>query len=152
MKEYASQYLGVELDITNAATIQKSVQSIENPELRQLISILVLKTMEPPKYFCAGAFDISKYSHFALGTPLFTHFTAPLRRYVDIVVHRQLEAALIGGKHIYSQIKSILTLLKKNTFIWTETRFKNLLNIVTQRKKLAWKQITRANCYHLPYI
>ncbi|RCH95264.1 hypothetical protein CU097_008127 [Rhizopus azygosporus] len=101
LKEYASQYLGVELDITNAATIQKSVQSIENPELHQLISILVLKTMEPPKYFCAGAFDISKYSHFALGTPLFTHFTAPLRRYVDIVVHRQLEAALIGEKHFY---------------------------------------------------
>lgn len=109
MKEYASQYLGIELDITNAATIQKSVQSIENPELHQLISILVLKTMEPPKYFCAGAFDISKYSHFALGTPLFTHFTAPLRRYVDIVVHRQLEAALIGGKYIYIQSNKINT-------------------------------------------
>jgi protein SSD1 len=85
------------LDITNATTLQSSVQKIENQELRQLVSILILKTMEPPKYFCAGAFDILKYSHFALGTPLFTHFTAPLRRYVDIIVHRQLEAALLGG-------------------------------------------------------
>ncbi|KAG0749316.1 hypothetical protein G6F57_000188 [Rhizopus arrhizus] len=101
LKEYASNYLNVELDITSATTIQNSVQKIENPELRQLISILVLKTIEPPKYFCAGAFDILKYSHFAIGAPLFTHFTAPLRRYADIIVHRQLEAALVGDKHFY---------------------------------------------------
>ncbi|KAG1358214.1 hypothetical protein G6F62_000907 [Rhizopus arrhizus] len=102
LQEYAAKYLGIELDITNATTLQSSVQKIENQELRQLVSILILKTMEPPKYFCAGAFDILKYSHFALGTPLFTHFTAPLRRYVDIIVHRQLEAALLGvEKHFY---------------------------------------------------
>lgn len=86
------------MDVSCANSIQASVQKIENSELRQLVSIMILKTMEAPKYFCAGAFDILKYSHFAVGTPLFTHFTAPLRRYVDIIVHRQLEAALLGGK------------------------------------------------------
>lgn len=97
MKDYVSRYLGVDINISNANTIQESIQAIKDDELRQLISILVLKTIEPPKYFCTGTFDILKYSHFATGVPLFTHFTAPLRRYADIVVHRQLESALTGG-------------------------------------------------------
>ncbi|RCI06569.1 hypothetical protein CU098_013421 [Rhizopus stolonifer] len=101
LKEYASTYLNVTLDTINAKTLQMSVENIEDLELRQLVSILVLKTIEPPKYFCAGAFDISKYSHFSTGAPLFTHFTAPLRRYVDVIVHRQLESALSGEKHFY---------------------------------------------------
>lgn len=101
LRDYALRYLGVQLNITNAISIQESVQEIQDDELRQLVSILVLKTMQPPKYFCTGTFDILKYSHFATGVPLFTHFTAPLRRYADIVVHRQLESALTGEKHFY---------------------------------------------------
>lgn len=101
LRDYASRYLGVQLNITNAITIQESIRDIQDDELRQLVSILVLKTMQPPKYFCTGTFDILKYSHFATGVPLFTHFTSPLRRYADIVVHRQLEAALTGEKHFY---------------------------------------------------
>ncbi|KAI8046946.1 uncharacterized protein B0P05DRAFT_482341, partial [Gilbertella persicaria] len=101
LKDYASRYLGIELNITNASTIQKSIQEIQDEELRQLVSILVLKTMQPPKYFCTGTFDITKYFHFAAGVPLFTHFTSPLRRYADIIVHRQLEYALNGEKHFF---------------------------------------------------
>ncbi|KAI9257683.1 hypothetical protein BY458DRAFT_588779 [Sporodiniella umbellata] len=102
LREYANNYLNVDLDVADASTLQASVEKIEDAELRQLVSVLVLKTMKPPKYFCAGAFDISKYSHFSVGTPLFTHFTAPLRRYVDVIVHRQLEAALLNlEKHFY---------------------------------------------------
>lgn len=101
MKDYAARYLGIQLNITSAIAIQESIQDIHDDELRQLVSILVLKTIQPPKYFCTGTFDILKYSHFAAGIPLFAHFTAPLRRYADIVVHRQLEAALSGEKHFY---------------------------------------------------
>jgi protein SSD1 len=105
LKDYVSRYLGVDINISNANTIQESIQDIKDNELRQLISILVLKTMQPPKYFCTGTFDILKYSHFATGVPLFTHFTAPLRRYADIVVHRQLESTLTGGKFILLQFQ-----------------------------------------------
>jgi protein SSD1 len=98
LKDYASRYLNVDLDIESASSIEDSVQNIENVELRQIVSILVIKTLQPPKYFCTGIFDISKYSHYSAGTPLFTHFTAPLRRYADIIAHRQLDAVLSGGK------------------------------------------------------
>ncbi|GAA5811745.1 hypothetical protein MFLAVUS_005188 [Mucor flavus] len=101
LRDYALRYLGVQLNISNAISIQESIRDIPDDELRQLVSILVLKTIQPPKYFCTGTFDILKYSHFASGVPLFTHFTAPLRRYADIVAHRQLESALTNEKHFY---------------------------------------------------
>lgn len=91
-------YLGVAMDISSAGTIEKSIEAIEDAQLRGIVSTLFLKTLAPPKYFCTGTLDITKYAHYALNAPLFTHFTAPSRRYSDIIVHRQLETALSDGK------------------------------------------------------
>ncbi|KAI8985503.1 hypothetical protein BDB01DRAFT_788489 [Pilobolus umbonatus] len=101
LKDYLARYLGVQLNTSSAIRIQESIEAIEDSELSQLVSVLVLKTMLPPKYFCTGVFDISKYAHYASGVPLFTHFTAPLRRFADIIVHRQLESCLLGEKHFF---------------------------------------------------
>jgi protein SSD1 len=65
--------------------------------------------MQKAKYFCTGTLDIVKYHHYALNVPLYTHFTSPIRRYADIIVHRMLEAALAGGK--FSEIFMIIVLL-----------------------------------------
>lgn len=58
---------------------------------------LLVKTMQRAKYFVAGKVRQDQFPHFALNLPVYTHFTNPSRRYADIVVHRQLEAALSGG-------------------------------------------------------
>jgi protein SSD1 len=50
--------------------------------------------MQRAKYFCSGAMDISKYRHYALNEAVYTHFTSPIRRYADVVVHRLLDAAI----------------------------------------------------------
>jgi len=55
------------------------------------------KSMYPAVYFCSGMLDIAKYHHYALGEPLYTHFTSPIRRYADILVHRQLESIVATG-------------------------------------------------------
>uniref|UniRef100_A0A0N5AWI3 RNB domain-containing protein n=1 Tax=Syphacia muris TaxID=451379 RepID=A0A0N5AWI3_9BILA len=63
--------------------------------LSQIISHFLLKSMKLAVYFCAGAkANISEYRHYALSVSLYTHFTSPIRRYSDIMVHRFLAAAL----------------------------------------------------------
>lgn len=56
--------------------------------------VLAIRCMQKAKYFCSGALDISKFKHYALSEEIYTHFTSPIRRYADVIVHRLLEAAL----------------------------------------------------------
>lgn len=75
----------------------KSFDMIANPAARIVLELLCFKATQRAKYFCAGMLDIAKYGHYALNVPLYTHFTSPIRRYADILVHRQLESVLQGG-------------------------------------------------------
>ncbi|KZO93722.1 RNB-domain-containing protein [Calocera viscosa TUFC12733] len=86
--------LGVTMDISSAGALQTSFNAIEDPALRRQLEILATKAMHSAKYFCSGMLDIAKYQHYALNAPLYTHFTSPIRRYADVLVHRQLDCML----------------------------------------------------------
>lgn len=75
----------------------KFFEAITSPAARMVLELLSFKATQRAKYFCAGMLDIAKYGHYALNVPLYTHFTSPIRRYADILVHRQLESVLQGG-------------------------------------------------------
>jgi protein SSD1 len=86
--------LGFELDGSSAGALQTSLAAVKGDESKLLLELLAGKGMHKAKYFCSGMIDIAKYSHYALNAPLYTHFTSPIRRYADVVVHRQLLASL----------------------------------------------------------
>ncbi|ORY21371.1 hypothetical protein BCR39DRAFT_64105 [Naematelia encephala] len=86
--------LGYEFDATDAKSLQTGFDAIKDDEVKRCLELLKRKAMQRAKYFCAGMLDIAKYGHWALSTPLYTHFTSPIRRYADVLVHRMLDACL----------------------------------------------------------
>lgn len=86
--------LGIELDGSSSGSLMKSIVDVTDPSERLTLQHLSTRAMHRAKYFCTGTVDISRYAHYALNVPLYTHFTSPIRRYADVLVHRQLEAVL----------------------------------------------------------
>lgn len=64
------------------------------PCVRSVVEEFATKPMQTALYFCSGDVSPFEYRHYALNVSHYTHFTSPIRRYADIVVHRLLAAAL----------------------------------------------------------
>ena len=89
-----AKQLGFDFDSGSAADLQKGFENITDPDTALCLELLKRRAMQQAKYFCTGMMDIAKYPHWALATPVYTHFTSPIRRYADIMVHRMLDACL----------------------------------------------------------
>ncbi|RCI07107.1 hypothetical protein CU098_011604 [Rhizopus stolonifer] len=93
-----AENLGYKFDGSTAGSLQESFNAIESEDAKEVLRLLAVKPMQRAKYFCAGSCEEQKFRHYALNVPFYTHFTSPIRRFPDIIVHRQLEAALSGKK------------------------------------------------------
>ncbi|XP_038842160.1 exosome complex exonuclease RRP44 [Salvelinus namaycush] len=62
------------------------------PYFNTLLRILATRCMMQAVYFCSGM--DSDFHHYGLASPIYTHFTSPIRRYSDIIVHRLLAVAI----------------------------------------------------------
>ncbi len=69
---------------------QKLVAKIEGKPEERILSYLMLRSLKQARYSTENA------GHFALAASAYTHFTSPIRRYPDLVVHRLLRAVLAG--------------------------------------------------------
>jgi ribonuclease R len=66
------------------ALFQKLVEKIRGTPEERPIAFLMLRTMQKARY------DATNAGHFGLAAQAYTHFTSPIRRYPDLVVHRVL--------------------------------------------------------------
>lgn len=71
-------------DDVNAKDIQKFLDNIEDETNRDVLSMIALRSMQKARY------DSEDIGHFGLALEDYTHFTSPIRRYSDLVVHRML--------------------------------------------------------------
>ena len=86
---------GINFNGTSSKTIQESLSQfpLSSPE-REVLVNLTMRPMKNAEYFSTGSVEEDQYGHYALCVPLYTHFTSPIRRYADVVVHRLLAASL----------------------------------------------------------
>jgi len=95
--EAAAKSAGFELDTSSSkglATSLDRAQSKHNPWLNKVLRILATRCMQQAVYFPSGECAPAQYLHYGLATPIYTHFTSPIRRYADVMVHRLLAASL----------------------------------------------------------
>ncbi len=67
---------------------QKLTQKIAGKPEERILSYLMLRSLKQARY------SEENLGHFALAAPVYTHFTSPIRRYPDLIVHRILKDVL----------------------------------------------------------
>ncbi|GAF65595.1 ribonuclease R [Bacillus sp. TS-2] len=71
--------------------LQKLLEEVKGEPEETVISTVMLRSMQQAKY------DTNSLGHFGLSTDFYTHFTSPIRRYPDLLVHRLIRTYLIRG-------------------------------------------------------
>ena len=78
---------------------QKILSKLDNDSRKDTINKIILRTMMKARYApeCLG--------HFGIASTFYCHFTSPIRRYTDLMIHRIIKASLKGEKAKESHIR-----------------------------------------------
>jgi exosome complex exonuclease DIS3/RRP44 len=95
--EQLKRMKGLELDVSSSKALAESLDKCVDPDhpfLNTLIRIMATRCMTSAEYFCSGSHAEPEYRHYGLASEIYTHFTSPIRRFADLLVHRQLAYAI----------------------------------------------------------
>ncbi|YCA13328.1 ribonuclease R [Bacillus sp. AK128] len=72
--------------------LQQVIEAVQGTPEETVISTVLLRSMKQARY------DAESLGHFGLSTEFYTHFTSPIRRYPDLIVHRLIRTYIIDKK------------------------------------------------------
>jgi ribonuclease R len=93
---------GYKIDFRNKGDISKSLnalmEEVNGKKEQNLIDTLAIRSMSKAKY------STDNIGHYGLAFDYYSHFTSPIRRYPDVMVHRLLQYYLDGGKSVDDEV------------------------------------------------
>lgn len=105
VKEYIGT-LGLDIKIQNkgihSAEINNLLNKVKGKAYESVVSTLLLRSMKKAYY------DVRCLGHFGLGTQYYCHFTSPIRRYPDLMIHRIIKD-IISCDYSVSELKKRYT-------------------------------------------
>ena len=81
-------------DRDTAKSLNKLMADVEGTKEQNVLTQLAIRSMAKAIYTTKSS------SHYGLAFDFYTHFTSPIRRYPDVMVHRLLQFYLDGGKSV----------------------------------------------------
>ncbi|HSE40030.1 MAG TPA: RNB domain-containing ribonuclease, partial [Acidobacteriota bacterium] len=123
--------------------LQKLLEKLEGKPEERFLNVLMLRSMARARY------DPKNSGHFGLALDSYTHFTSPIRRYPDLVVHRVLKSLLSSKKkdHKVHKWKNEIPEIAEHSSI-TERRADDAERDYIQLKKVEFMRDKLGEVFH----
>ncbi|HWX18674.1 MAG TPA: ribonuclease R [Candidatus Binatia bacterium] len=112
LQEYREEVLSHHVpcgDLTKKAEVQKLLQRLGTIPIGAALKIGFLRSLMRARY------AVEPLGHYGLAKPKYTHFTSPIRRYADLVVHRALFQKSHGPTHSLKQTAEHISDTERNS-------------------------------------
>jgi len=100
-------------DDVHPKALQKMLEVVDGKKEAPMINKMMLRSMEKARY------DENNLGHFGLAATYYTHFTSPIRRYPDLIVHRMIRTFLFedhrNDKQVIEHFNGIMPEIAKHT-------------------------------------
>ena len=131
----AGKHQGFNINANSGKELAQSLDQChkeDNPYFNTMLRILATRCMMQAVYFISGMHQPSEYFHYGLACPIYTHFTSPIRRYADVMVHRLL-AVSVGADATYPELLD----KKKNHTLCHNLNYRNRMAQYAGRASVA---------------
>ena len=115
---------------------QAVLEQVRGRPEERLVNTVLLRSMQQARYAA------EPLGHFGLATDTYTHFTSPIRRYPDLVVHRLLDVALRGAGRVPPDLVAIAEESSRRERVAMEAERE-----IVQLKKIQFMQDKVGNVY-----